>query len=138
MVTAVRVQKAEDESRRNTSAAVPVGARHFDDRAGCFLRPFGEVEYGPAFAQSAFRPRPKVIKGQPESVTGLLGGLCGRNQGRGGSFGRDKMRFKGFDFLLGRSKLSVSFVILLVRRIKVSTERLVVPQKNLVFSIRLL
>ena len=95
MVTAVRVQKAEDESRRNTSAAVPVGAWHFDDRAGRFLRLFREVERDPAFAWSAFCPRPKVIKGQPKSVTGLLGRLCGRYQGRGGSFGRDKTRFEG-------------------------------------------
>jgi hypothetical protein len=109
VVAAVRVQEAENESRRNTSSTVPVGACYFDNRAGRLLRLFGEVKCSPAFARSTFRPRPKVIKGQPKSVTGLLGGLYGWHQGCGRSFGRRKTGFEGFNLLLGRSKLSVSF-----------------------------
>jgi hypothetical protein len=131
VVAAVRVQKAENESRRNASTTVPVGTRHFDNRTGRLLRPFGEIECSPTFARSIFCPRPKIIKGQAESITGLLGGLGGWYQSRGNGFGRRKAGLEGFNLLLGRSKLTVSFGILLTCRFKIQAER---P----VFSIRLL
>jgi hypothetical protein len=75
-------------------------------------------------------PRPKIIKGQAESIAGLLGGLSGWCQSCGSSFSRRNAGFEDFNLLLGRSKLTVSFGIPFACRFKIKAER---P----VFSIRL-